>query len=384
VRQKLDDAIPETPPQREAMFREIIQHCEEARGLIDEQTRRLNEIRDLEQRAPDVLQALPAQIERVEQGIPGAEQQLQQLQQFAEGSWRTVQGNIVEAQKRVAFARAQTEAGNGALAQQDRKVAAASVRAAQSALGESNTLLQAIGSLAEATREAQTKLGEQLPIAERDVRSARAALASADAPQLAAQVERAESELTEARRLATGARPDVLAAYQRAVQADAIADEVLRVSQEAAETRQREESIARAAVSSADASYRRASDFVLSRRSGGIGREARTRLVEAERQLDQARDLIEDDPRRATEQAQKAQRLADDAVRLGQDDVGSSGRPGRGGDLGLGMVLGGILLGGGGGGGFGGTRWGSPGRGGGGGFSIPGGGGGGRSRGGRW
>ena len=384
IRQKLDDHTPETPPQREAMLKEIISRCEQARQLVDAEKQRLDLARDLERRAPDVLKELPAQIEATEQALPAADANLAQLQQYAEASWRTVQGNIVEAQKRIEFAKTQSTHGADALARDDRKAAAAAVRAAQSSLGDASGLLGAIGTLADSMKEAQAKLSAQLPVAERDIRSARVALTGA-APELAAQVDQAEQNLAEAQRLSGGSRPDVLAAYQRAVQAEALADAVLRTTQEAEETRRREAGLARAAIASAESSYRRASDFVLSRRNGGIGREARTRLAEAERYLDQARSLVESHPRDATDQAQKAQRLADDALQRGQQDFGTWGKPDRGGmgDLGLGMVLGGILFGGGGGGGFGGTRWGSPGRGGGG-FSFPGGGGGGRSRGGRW
>jgi len=385
VRQKLDDSTPESPAEREKMLNEIVERCESAQKLIAEEERSLDEKRDLMRRAPEVLELLPGQIAGVEAKIEQARANLARLEQYAESSWRTVQGNIVEAEKRIAFARSAVEGGKAAVAQDDRTRAAAAVRDAQQALGEASALLEAIDTLAAAMQEAQSKLATQLPIAEADIRGARAALRDGMPPELTQRVAQAEQSLAEARRLASSARPDVLAAYRLGVEAEAIADDVLRATQEAEEARRRERAIAESAVASAESSYRRAADYVLSRRRGGIGREARTRLSEAERRLDRARDLLTEQPREATQQAQQAQRLADDALRLAQDDFGAWGRPGRRGGmdgLGIGIALGGILFGGG-GGGFGGTRWGSPG--GGGGIRIPGGfGGGGRSRGGRW
>jgi hypothetical protein len=385
IRQKLDDGEPETPPEREKMLNDIISRCESAQALVHEETRKLDEQRDLERRAPEVLEALPANIKKVEQRIELARENLARLQQYAESSWRTVQGNIVEAEKRLAFARQGVVAGQAALQAQDSKRAAAAARTAQKARGEADALLEAIDALADGMQEAQAKLAAQMPEAETDIRAARAALNGAT-PELEARMMQAEQAIAESRRLASSARPDVLAAYRLAVEAEAIADDVLRISAEATEARQRERQVADAAIAGAESSYRRASDFVRSRRGGGIGREARTRLSEAERRLGRAHDLAAEQPREATQEAQAAQRLADDAVRQGQEDFGAWGRPGRGGGmdgLGIGIALGGILFGGG-GGGFGGTRWGSPGRGGG--FRMPGGfgGGGGRSRGGRW
>jgi hypothetical protein len=384
TRQRLDDREPETPDQRASMLQEIIERCEAAQQLVAEQMRRLDEARDLEHKAPEVLKALPQQIAGVEALIDPAVASLERLQAYAESSWHTVQGNIIEARKRVAFAVGEVAAGQAAVDGGDRKRAATSVRASQKALGDARELLDAINTLVASTQEAQAKLAEQLPAAASDIRSARAALTRDAPPELTARLQQAERALEQAQQLSSQAKPDVLAAYRLSVEAEAIADDVLRETQEAAQAREREREVAESTIAAAEASYRRAGDYVRSRRGGGIGREARTRLSEAERRLDRAHELIDEDPRAATEEARRAQRLADDALQLGQEDFGVWGRPtrmgGGFGSMGLGIALGGILFGG---GGFGGTRWGSPGRGGG--MRIPGGfGGGGRSRGGRW
>jgi hypothetical protein len=110
-----------------------------------------------------------------------------------------------------------------------------------------------------------------------------------------------------------------------------------------------------------------ASDFIGTRR-GAVGAQARTRLAEAQRHLQQASGG--GDPMAALREAQQADSMAQEALRLAQDDVSRWSEPAGGGgrsvgeDLGS-LVLGGILsgaLGGGGGhrsgGGFGGGGFG--------------------------
>jgi hypothetical protein len=119
-----------------------------------------------------------------------------------------------------------------------------------------------------------------------------------------------------------------------------------------------------------------ASDFIATRR-GAVGSDARTRLAEAQRHLDTAAGLARSAPVDALREAQQADAMAQEALRLARDDVQRWSPPSGGGgtsgiDLGS-LVLGGILLGGrsgGFGGGFGGGGHGG-GRGGGrgGGFS---------------
>jgi hypothetical protein len=220
---------------------------------------------------------------------------------------------------------------------------------------------------------------------------------SAPQGQLAAGLAEAQTLLARARQEAAAERPDVLTALHDAQEANRRADAVLAGIREAAAQRAREAAALAAAVQAAEAAVARAGDFVATRRSG-VGREARTRLAEAERHLADARGLVGSDPARAAAEAATAQHMADEAYDLARSDFDSWDRRGggrSGPDLGT-LILGGILLGnilGGGrrGGGWGGTPWGMPGGGrgwggggfGGGGFGGRGGGGGWAPRGGR-
>jgi hypothetical protein len=264
-------------------------------------------------------------------------------------------------------------------------------------------LLDAIDKLAQSIDDAQRRLSEDLRAAQTELATARAGLVGASRgagheQRLAA----AETALQAAAAAASARPPDPVAALRMVADADRSIDEALAALRDDATQRARLTAALQSALSAANASVDRASDFIAARRSG-VGRQARTRLAAAEQLLDQATALANTDARAALAAAQRATQLSDEALRFAQDDFDdwNQGGPGlgvrRGSDLGasiLGGILGGILAGGGGtgGGGWGGSPWGSSGPfgggggwgGGGGGGGFGGGGGGGHSRGGRW
>ncbi len=414
VRQQLDDDRPEDPETRQRMLQEIVQRARAANSLLEEQRKRIDGLRELERTAPDALAKMPEWIQSIETRLPEAEATLARLQGFAESSWGSVRGNIVESQKRLGFARQQAEAGQKALAGNDRQAAARSARAAQDAIAQARLLLDAIDHAAKSLDEAQANLQQELRAAATDVNAARTAIGEGRVRGLEPRLAQAESALEAAQREASSPTPDVLAAYRSATEANAIADEVLAGVRATHEQLARQEAALQAAFRSAEASLSRAADYIQARRDY-LGREPRTRLVEAERRLDQAHAIGTDDIETALRQAREAQRYADEAYAIAQSEFdaydaggmfGGGGIFGGGGGYhrrrsyggsGMGGMLGGIIIGSvlnGGGGGWGGTRWGSPGRSGGGIFGGGGGfggrsgggsfGGGGRSGGGSW
>jgi hypothetical protein len=218
--------------------------------------------------------------------------------------------------------------------------------------------------------------------------------------------------LADARRALDPPKPDVTGAYEKARRANAAADAIEAGIRDARDQAARAEARLKASLYSAKVAVTRASDYVGGQR-GGIGAEARTRVAEATRHLEQALALAPSDPAAAQAEADAATSLAGQAEQLAQQDydrwndpfrggppAGWGGGRGAGSDIG-GAIIGGIigsLLSGGGhrGGGFGGGGGGNGGfggfGGGGGGFGGFGGssgggsfgGGGGSSGGGRW
>jgi hypothetical protein len=288
----------------------------------------------------------------------------------------------------VTLAREAIGRGN-AVIDSDRAVAAREARAAQQAIGEGKVLLDAVENLATQLVEARSNLAARLAEAEESM--LKASQSASREGQSLPELQEIRRRLEEARRLASADPPDLLAAYQLARHADASADELLASLQTVSQERNRTRTAAELELAAAEAEYERADDFIRGRR-GSVGREARTRLTEAERLLSSAQALRTSNPQKALEQARRASDLAADAYAIASSDFdenqtwGGDIFGGVGGMLPGMIILGGMMGGRGGFGGFGGGR-GSQGFGGfGGGRSMGGmfGGLGGRSRGGRW
>ena len=409
VRQRLDDSVPEDPPTREAMLREIVERTARAQALLDEQTDRVRALRDLERDAPTVLAALPDRIAALEARLPVAEAALGRLDGYAPSSWDSVRGNVTEARKGLAGARDSAAAGTASLAAGDTARAATATRTALEGVSGAEGLLDGIDRLSAAIATAEERIPLELRDAEADLADARAASdRRSQEPAIAARLDAAERALATARSAAAARSSDPVAALSQATEAHRLADEALLAAREEAAAREQLRVAAESSIRTATVAVDRTADFIATRRRG-VGRSARTRLAEAERHLSEAVALQPTDAHGALERARRAEQLAGEAYRLASDDFndwdqggpGWGQRRGGGNDVAgaiLGGIIGGILSGGGtGGGGWGGSPWGGgsggrgsggfPGWGGGGGLGsggFGGGGGGGRSRGGRW
>jgi hypothetical protein len=326
------------------------------------------------------------------------------LTAYADASWQAVAPNLDEASKRVAAVREAVEEGAKAIAASDAQTAGRAARLGQDALGQGSAFLDGIDRLATQLDEAKAKVDQMLVDADRDLVQAKAASAGSNDAALAARLAQGDALLSGARAALAGPKPDVAAAYQQASEAHTIADDTLAALRTATEQRARDAARLDASVKAAQATLTRATDFIATRR-GAVGTEARTRLAESQRHLDQAVAVGAADAVGATREADQATQLANAAYQAAQDDYGRYDDPwhggGRGGGGGggtgvggniagaiIGGIIGGMLSGGGrGGGGFGGFGGGGFGGGWGGGSSGGGsfgGGGGGSSGGGRW
>ncbi|HEY6057918.1 MAG TPA: TPM domain-containing protein, partial [Candidatus Limnocylindrales bacterium] len=305
VRQKLDDSIPEDPETRERMLNEILTRARHAAALLDEQRRRAAELRESESKAPDVLAALPTAIDALAARLPTSQAAFARLGAYAPAAWAAVSGNGSEAEKRIASARADTERGTSLLAT-DRHAAAASTRSAQAAVAQANGLLDAIEKTAASLDETRRRLSAEIEAAAPDVERAKAAVAAGRVdPKAVSTVDEAQKLLAAARAEASADRPDVIAGYRQAQQANQLADSVLEGVRQAEERRAREAAALATAIHSAEVSIARASDYITARRNG-VGREARTRLAEGQRHHDLALQLQNTDPARAVEEARLA------------------------------------------------------------------------------
>ncbi len=401
LRQQLDDDPGDgrDEPTTRQMLGEMLQLTQAAGTRLDEQAEAFAALRDLEHTAPQVLDALAPRIAELHARIPQEEQRLAQLQQrFAGSAVAPVADNVREARARLAAAELEVQEARAALASPEPATAVGDIRAAEDAVAQTATLLDAVGRLGAELDGAGSRVAAIRAETEKDLAEARALVASGDRSGLRPQIGRAEAALTAADGALAGDRPDPLAALRQLEEADIALEQALGVARDAQTRIRRAAAALDQAITTARSEIASARDFIATRR-GAIGPEARTRLAEAQRHLDAAVARGRDEPVAALQEAHQATSLARSAFERAQDDLsgwggGHGGGPGgisgygpgyrRGGvDLGS-LVLGGILLGGGRGGGFGGG-FGGGGGGGGGGFGGGGfGGGGGGMGGGRF
>jgi uncharacterized membrane protein YgcG len=413
IRQRLDDAEPETPADREAMLAKVVTHAQTAQAALDREAERIRQLRDLERDAPTVLAELAPKADAVEARLPAADGLLAELTRGAPAAVAPVQGNLEEARKGLAGARAAIRAGEAALAKEDRRTAAKQARTAMVGIDGAAVLVDAIENLAASVREANARVPQELEAARAGIAEARTTSQSPVAALAgrSSAIDAAEDALRAA--TASLSAGDPIAALRAATEAHRTADAAVSTVRQAALESSRLVATADASLAAAQADIDRAADFIAARRSG-VGRTARTRLAEAERHYEAAFLVRDTDPEQTIGHARRAEQLAEQAYALADRDFtdfngggfGGTGLPSRGGNDALGAILGGIiggvLSGGGRGGGWGGSPWGSSGPfgggggwgggggrggpfGGGGGFGGGGfGGGGGRSRGGRW
>ncbi|SFF73815.1 Uncharacterized membrane protein YgcG, contains a TPM-fold domain [Actinacidiphila alni] len=380
LRQQLDDAIPEDDAVRRQMLDEILSRCTQANRRLDAESEAFDRLRALEANAPEVLEQAEAKATALPSRIAAAETALAPLAaKYADSALEPVTGHPAEARDRLEFARGSLDQARAAIGT-DHGKAAVFVRAAEGALDQAVTLADSVTRRAQELAEADERLRDALTEADTDLADARGLLggtvAGVSTADLQGRIARAESVVAGVRQEVSAGRYDPIAGLRRVEEADAALDEALAGAREREVSEQRARGLLDQALLGARSEVAAARDMVTTNR-GAIGSQARTRLTEAERRLQQAESLAATDAAGALAHAQEADRLARQAQEAVRQDVGGfggyggfggagGGRPGGG--MG-GAVLGGIILGGmlggGRGGGFGGGYGGGGGFGGG-------------------
>ncbi|WP_247826625.1 TPM domain-containing protein [Arthrobacter antioxidans] len=399
LQQQLDDHIPDTEEQQRQWLGEIIRRCEDVNASLQEHKEDFDALRELERNAPDALLRAQSAADEARRRFSAAEQTLRTLQgRYLESATTQVSDNIEQARERLAFVDSAATEARSRMAQDDTGRAVVAVRAAEESVHQSTVLLDAIDKRAEELAGAERELDRALPDTEQDLAQAQAMDRAGQYRDLAGPIAALQSAVATVRQERQNGRSNPVALLQRLEAAHAQLDAALGGVRDQAENTRRAQDALQHALIAAQSSISGTADYIRARR-GGVGSEARTRLAEAERNLDYAVDLQRSDPVTALSHAQQATMLAEQAAQLAEQDVdgfggggfggGMGGRyGGRGGDGMGGALLGGILLGGllngggfGGGhhdgGGFGGGFGGDGGSFGGGGFGGFGGGGGG-------
>ncbi|MFD8988207.1 TPM domain-containing protein [Streptomyces goshikiensis] len=384
LRQQLDDAYPEDDATRRRMLDEIVARCTEANRRLDAESADFDRLRDLEKNAPAALATVEAHFSELAGRTTTAEATLTALAgRYADSASAPVASNAEQAKARLLFATTNLGEARVAIDAGDNGRAAVHVRAAEGAVDQVATLVDAVERRAQELAEAAGKLDGALTETETDLADARGLLSGTaegvSTADLRGRIGRAEAVLADVRRERAGGRYDPIDALRRTEEADAALDEALAGARERESGRRRAVALLDQALLTARSAIGAAADYVTTSR-GAVGSQARTRLAEAQRHLERSLALTDSDPAAALAEAQQADALARQAQQLAEQDVrgyqdpyaGGGGRR-QGGGMG-GAVLGGIILGeilrgggGGGRGGFGGGGFGGGGFGGGGG-----------------
>jgi hypothetical protein len=384
MQQQLDDHIPDTEQQQRTWLKDIIRRCEAVNSSLQAHKEDFDKLRELEKNAPSALAEARRSAQAAAGRLDAAENSLLELRQrYSDSALAQVADNVEQARQRLEFVDNAAEAASGKLAEGDTASAVVAVRAAEESVHQTNVLLDAIEKTGHELDSARGELQRAVADAKQDLAQARAFAANGANNGLAGPVAGVEAALA-AIDSESATRNDPVDLLRRLEKANAQLDSALEGIRDRQEQERRARDSLQHAVMSAQAQISGTADYIRARR-GGVGSEARTRLAEAERNLQQAIALQSSDPVSALAYAQQANALAAQAADMAQQDVDGFGGGmgggfggggmygGRGGGSGLGgAILGGILidsiLRGGGGGGWGGGGFGGFGGGGGGDF----------------
>ncbi|MFD7784602.1 TPM domain-containing protein [Streptomyces nojiriensis] len=395
LRQQLDDAYPEDDATRRRMLDEIVARCTEANRRLDAESADFDRLRDLEKNAPQALASVEEGYLDLTGRAATAEATLTALaRRYADSASAPVATNAEQAKDRLLFTATNLGLAHAAVDAGENGTAAVHVRAAEAAVDQAATLVDAVERRAQELAEAAGKLPGALTETDTDLADALGLLTGTaegtSTADLRGRIGRAEAVLADVRREEAAGRYDPIDALRRVEEADAALDEALAGARERESGRQRAVALLDQALLAARSSIGAATDYITTTR-GAVGSQARTRLAEAGRHLERAVSVAAADPAGALAEAQRADGLARQAQELAEQDVRAFQDPyagrrhggGQGGAVLGGIILGEILRGGrGGGGGFGGFGGeGGGGFGGGGGGSGPGSFGGGGTRG---
>jgi uncharacterized membrane protein YgcG len=352
VRQILDDAVPETPLQRRDLLTRVVVAAANADRELDSQSTAFDQLRDLVINAPTRLDGMTQQMVDLTARMTPSQQTLDTLhQQFDAHALSSVAGNVDAAKERLAFADRSISSARGLVSRPatDQTALVDAVRAAESALGQARTLLDAVDGAASDINRAIAGLPAAITDIQAGIDQANTFLAQPDtgqSPALTTACYAATKAADEARNNGTA---DPLGTFTRLTKADADLDQLLASVHEQRDAAER---LARAldqAIDTAQSRIKAVSDFIDTRR-GSIGPEARTRLAEANRQLEAALAKRDGNPNEAVAHANGASTLAAQAQGLANDDVRAAQRSyasqyGGGGGSDMGAVLGGIIIG---------------------------------------
>lgn len=392
IRQRLDDAVPESHAERRQMLVEIISTCGQADDALDSQAEEFAQMRDLLLQSDSKLNELTQRTVGLRTRLPGAEDTLKKLQEAYSAE---VLSSIADNPELASFSLDEAEK----LLDQAREVQGQPagkqgplvglIRDIEHATEVTDRLLTGVEHAEENISAARRNLGALITEVEGEIEEARRLERQGKSQGTQADWEALEDLLQRASAAVTNARgqgdTDPLGQYTALMSIDTELDERLDRVREKTSHHARQLELFDQQMSVAESNIQAAEDLISSR-GRIVGSGARTALADAKRLHAQALHIQRSDIRGALQSSRAAVAAAQAALQRAKDDYDEYRRQQQrqqtsstAGNIVTGMVLGQILGGGGrgfgggfsgGGGSFGGGSFG------GGGFSGGGGGGG--------
>ncbi|MHA7246077.1 TPM domain-containing protein [Arthrobacter tecti] len=355
LQQQLDDHIPDTEEDQRKWLGDIIRRCESVNASLQEHKTDFDALRKLERNAPQALRDAQNAASDVSARVAAAEAALRQLQdRYAPSAIAQVEDNVDQARDRLQFVDNAASKAQEHLSEGNTSAAVVAVRATEEGVHQTKVLLEAIDRRAAELSDAEREMEQAVSDTAQDLAQAQAMVSAGSNPELAGPAAGTAAALDGVKREIASGKIDPVALLQRVESAHNQLDAALGgVRDQADQTRRARESLQHT-IMAAQSRISGTADYIRARR-GGVGSEARTRLAEAERNLDYALQIQTDDPVTALSHAQQALALAEQAGQIAQQDVegfggrmggfGGGGMFGGGGNGMGGALLGGILIG---------------------------------------
>ncbi len=343
--------------ERRRILAEIIERCEAADKRLDAEAEAFDALRALESRVEQSVAELERRRGAERERLPGAEAKLGEVRaEYTGTAVAAVSGNVAQAGERLEFAGSALQRAAEAVAAGHRPTAALAVRAAEEALSQAGTLLDAVDRTSTDLAAARAAVDSLLVEVTADLAAARSAAGEApkvERAELVAAVAGAEQALASVRATLAAPAIDPLAAVRLLQEANGALDRALADARDAGQRVARARAKLDQALLAARTEVSTANEYITTRR-GAVASQARTWMAEAQRRLASAEALAADDPVAALAEAEQASHWADQARQAAMEDVDAWAPPG-GGIAGggnevlaglAGAILGGILAGG--------------------------------------
>ncbi|GHS89847.1 hypothetical protein AGMMS50218_16990 [Actinomycetota bacterium] len=146
LQQLLDDAVPESEPEQRRILSTILETCQRVSASLDAHTQEFDRLRDLQARAPEVLDEAERAAQDVAATVQAARADLTTLAgAYPAAALASVAANPDQAEALLAGALTSVTTGRTALTSGDRGSAVGAARAAQEATAQAQRLLEAVG-----------------------------------------------------------------------------------------------------------------------------------------------------------------------------------------------------------------------------------------------